>query len=97
MADGLLDVVGYPTLDGQPTIELKTHTLGATTLDLWVNASTYLPVQSVTTSPTGDPNPGKTSTTIDRYSFLNPTQANLAKLQVTAPPDFREIVSPEKG
>jgi hypothetical protein len=78
-------------------VELKTHTLGASTLDLWVNATSYLPVQSVTTRLTGDPDPGKTSTTVDQYSFLNPTQRNLAKLQVTAPPGFKEIVSSEKG
>jgi hypothetical protein len=97
VADGLLQVAGYPTLDDQPTVELKTDTHGATTLDLWVNASTYLPVESVTTSPTGDPNPGKTSTTVDQYSFLSPTQPNLTNLQVTIPPGFREIVSASGG
>jgi hypothetical protein len=51
----------------------------------------------VTTGPTGDANSGKTFTTVDQYSFLSPTQANLANLRVTVPPGFREIVSPEKG
>jgi hypothetical protein len=97
VADGLLQVVGHPTVDGQPTVELKSDTQGITTLDLWVNASTYLPVQSVTTGPTGDPNSGKTFTTVDHYSFLSPTQVNLANLRVTVPPGFKEIASPEKG
>ncbi|HEY1653327.1 MAG TPA: hypothetical protein VGG09_15690 [Acidimicrobiales bacterium] len=97
VADGLLRVVGYPTIEGQSTVELKSNTRGATTLELWVNASTYLPVRSMNTSPTGDPNPGKTSTTVDRYSFLSPTQANLASLQVTVPAGFREIASSQKG
>jgi hypothetical protein len=97
VADGLLQVLGYPTEHGQPTVELKTGTHGVTTLDLWVNANTYLPVQSVTTGPTGDANSGQTFTTVDQYSFLSPTQANLANLRVTVPPGFREIVSPEKG
>lgn len=94
VADRLLQVVGYPAVDGQPTVELKTHTLGVTTLHLWVNASTYLPVQSVTTNPSVQPNSAKLSTTIDQYSFLSSTPANLANLRVTVPPGFREIVSP---
>jgi hypothetical protein len=36
-------------------------------------------------------------TEVDQYSFLSPTQANLANLQVTVPPGFREIVNAPKG
>jgi hypothetical protein len=97
VADGLLQVVGYPNLDGEPTIELKSDTLEATTLDLWVNAHTYLPVQSVSTGPTGEPDPGKTWMEIDEYSFLSPTQANLANLQITIPPAFRQIANGPEG
>jgi hypothetical protein len=97
VADGLLHVVGYPTVDGQPTVELKSGTQGASTLDLWVDASTYLPVQSVATGPVGDPNSGKTWTVVNQYSFLGPTQSNLANLQVTIPPGFRETVSSSGG
>jgi hypothetical protein len=97
VADGLLQVVGYPTVDGQPTVELKSDTQGAATLDLWVNATTYLPLQSMYTGPTGEPNSGKRFRTVDQYSFLSPTQANLVNLQVTVPPGFTEIVSPQKG
>ena len=97
VADRLLQVVGYPTVDGQPTIELRSDMHGALAFNLWVNAGTYLPVQSVTTEPTGDPNPGKTSTTVDQYSFLSPTPANLAYLHVAVPTGFRKITSPGKG
>jgi hypothetical protein len=97
VADGLVHVVGYPNLNGEQTVELNSNTPGVTTLDLWVSARTYLPLQSVTTGPTGDPNPGKTWTEVDQYSFLSPTQANLANLQVTVPPGFREIVNAPKG
>jgi hypothetical protein len=97
VADGLLHVVGYPTVDDQPTVELKSGTQGATALDLWVNDSTYLPVQSVATGPVGDPDAGKTWTTVNRYSFLSPTQPNLANLQVTIPLGFRETFSPSEG
>ena len=69
----------------------------ATTLALWVNAATYLPVQSVTTGPIGDPNPGKSWTTEDQYSFLSPTPPNLANLALTVPPGFKESVSSESG
>ena len=96
VADELLRVVGYPTVDGQPTVELKADAPGAPTLDLWVNASTYLPVQLVSTGPVGDPN-SVDSTTVDHFSFLGPTQSNLANLQVTVPPGFKETVSPEEG
>jgi hypothetical protein len=100
VADGLLDLVGYSTVDGQPTVELTSGAQGATSFDLWVNASTYLPVQLMatgSTSPVGDPNPGKTWTTFDHFSFLSPTQSNLANLQVTVPPGFKETASPEGG
>jgi hypothetical protein len=97
VAQGLLQVAGYPTLSGEPTVELKSNTQGASTLDLWVSANTYLPLQSVTTGPTGDPNPGQTESTVDQYSFLDPTPANRANLQVTVPSGFREVVSSGKG
>jgi hypothetical protein len=94
VADGILQVVGYSSIDGQSTITLKSTTDGILALELWVNASTYLPVQSVMTGPTGDPNPGKTWTEEDRYSYLSPTATNLANLQVSAPTDFRQVVNP---
>jgi hypothetical protein len=97
VADGLLRVTGYPTLAGEPTVELKSNRQGVSTLDLWVSANTYLPVQSVTTGPTGDPNPGQTETQVDQYSFLNPTTTNRANLQVSVPSGFKEVVSSEKG
>jgi hypothetical protein len=88
ISDGLLQVVGHRTLNGQPTIEFASTTHGILTLRLWVNASTYLPVQSVMTGPTGDPNPGKTWTEVDGYTFLSPRRSNLAHLRVGVPPGF---------
>lgn len=40
-------------------------------------------------------NGGTTETT--QYSYLTPSPSNLANLQVTVPPGFTEVVSPEKG
>ncbi|WP_300614368.1 hypothetical protein [Trebonia sp.] len=98
ISDGLLRVVGHQTLNGQQTIEFQSTTGGILTLRLWVNASTYLPVRSVTTGPTGDPNPGRTWTETEQYAFLSPTQANLARLRVSVPPGFTEASSsPAQG
>lgn len=88
IADGLLREVGHQTVNGQPAIEFRSVTHGILTLALWVNASTYLPLRAVTTGPTGDPNPGKTWTEVDQYTFLSPTPANLAHLRITIPPGF---------
>lgn len=99
VADGFLHVVGYPTVDGQPTVELKSATLGVrviSTLALWVNANTYLPLQSVDTSEGTGPDNG-TTTTVNHYSFMSPTQENLANLSVTAPPGFTESASAVGG
>lgn len=95
VSDGFLQVIGYPTVDGQRTIEMTAKTLGPTTLDLWVSADTYLPVQSVTTAPTGAAE--NTGTTVSQYSFLSPSQSNLANLTVTVPQGFTQTSSSEKG
>ncbi len=86
---GRLPVIQWPLETG--------GTQGATALDLWVNDSTYLPVQSVATGPVGGSDAGKTWTTVNQYTFLSPTQPNLATLQVTIPPGFSETVSASDG
>lgn len=93
VSDAYLQVIGYPTVDGQRTIEITPKTLGPVTLDLWVNADTYLPVQSVTTAPPPPGAPGNTETTVSQYSFLNASQSNLAKLALTPPRGFTQTPS----
>lgn len=96
LEDGsLLQVVGLQSADGNRTFELQATTPGPTTLELWVNADTYLPVQSVTTGPAGAP--GNTGTTVSQYSFLDPNQSNLANLTLTVPPGFTQTFSSQKG
>lgn len=96
LEDGsLLQVVGLQSADGNRTFELLATTPGPTTLELWVNADTYVPVQSVTTSPAGAP--GNTGTTVTQYSFLDPNQSNLANLTLPVPPGFTQTSSSEKG
>jgi hypothetical protein len=95
VADGLLGVVGSRTIGHQSTIELRSAVHGASTLDLWVNASTYLPVQSVTTFPTGNAGASKVAIETTQFSYLMPSPSNLANLQVTIPPGFSEVVSPQ--
>jgi hypothetical protein len=97
-ADGLVQVVDLSHIAGQPTVEFKSDTQGASTLDLWVNATTYLPIQSVTTYPTFPPGgASELATETTQYSYLTPSPSNLANLQVAVPPGFTKIVSPGKG
>ena len=96
LEDGsLLQVVGLQSVDGNRTFELQAETSGPTTLEMWVNADTYLPVQSVTTASAGAP--GSTGTTVSQYSFLSPSQSNLANLTVTVPQGFTQTSSSQKG
>ena len=97
-ADGFLQVIGLSHIDGQPAAEFRSDIRGASTLDLWVNGNTYLPLQSVSTYPTFPPcGPSVLATETTQYSYLTPSPSNLANLQITFPPGFTEVVSPEKG
>jgi hypothetical protein len=73
-------------------IDAITITQGATTL--WINAATCLPIQETVTNPKGHyppagyhsaPSPGQ----VYQYTYLPPTQANLAYLAAPVPPGFR--------
>lgn len=91
-----LQVVGLQSVGGERTFELQAKAPNSvTTLELWVDADTYLPVQSVTTSPAGIPR--STETTVTQYSFLPPSQSNLANLTVTVPPGFTQSSSSQRG
>ena len=97
-ADGFLQVVALSHIDGQPAAEFRSDIPGASTLDLWVNGITYLPLESVSTYPTFPPGAASVlATETTQYSYLTPSPSNLANLQITVPPGFTEVVSPEKG
>jgi hypothetical protein len=100
---GQLSVVGTPTIAEQKTIEVSgnaltlgqaARTLPVTTvsthtfeLTMWLDPSTYLPVQLMTTYSTPT-NSGRTTSTTSSVSWLPPTTANLAKLQGQIPSGF---------
>lgn len=52
--------------------------------EIWVDASTYLVVQTKTVKPDG-------TSFITRVSWLRPTAGNLARLTVTPPPGFTRV------
>jgi hypothetical protein len=84
---GEFQITGHPLLDGRPTIEITAQYPAAhSTLQLFVDASSYLPVMSINSSP------GSTVST--NYSYLPATSANLDLLQVPIPAGFRQADQP---
>jgi hypothetical protein len=69
-------LAGHQQVDGIDTIKLTGIVDGRPAFTLWVDARTYLPVQT-----TGDG-------VVMQFRWLPPTQANLAKLTGTIPPGF---------
>ena len=86
IASGAWRVVGHTTLDGQPAIELSGTSDAAFTplpVTLWVDAQTYLPIRLISGAAAAD-----TGLDVIDFSFLPPTAANLAVLQVPIPPGY---------
>jgi hypothetical protein len=88
IANGQFTVIGRTELHGQQAIELKInvppnnaappHTTAAR---LWVNATTYLPMQEYQRMSNGQQN-------VTDYIFLPPTAKNLAKLRPAIPAGY---------
>jgi hypothetical protein len=77
-----LKIVGYPSVDGQKTIEFQSATSKNGTFTVWISYITYLPLQSQTTE--------KDWTEREQYTFERPTTANQAKLSLAVPDSFTE-------
>ncbi|MGH3151035.1 MAG: hypothetical protein ACRDOB_09930 [Streptosporangiaceae bacterium] len=73
---GAFRVAGHQRVDGTDTIELTAIYDGKPLFTLWVDASTYLPVQLTAQQEEM------------QFRWLPPTQANLAQLTGTIPPGF---------
>jgi hypothetical protein len=86
--DGTLTLLGPETLNGRDTLHLRMFAVyRGYRIDLWVDATTFLPVQDTDTLiSAGDRAQPIVTTT---YSWLPRTEQNLAKLVLTAPPGFR--------
>jgi hypothetical protein len=82
IADGAIKVAGPDTVDGKPAVKLYSDgEKGAVPMDLWVDATTYLPVRWQWRQDG--------STPFD-VTWLPPTPANIAKLTTVVPPGFDE-------
>lgn len=89
-ARGQARIVGTgEVVDGQPTIELALGVQSSTqgSITIWVDQSTYQPLRAVLNRKDG-------SRTQTECEFLPPTAANLAKLNLTVPSDFRQVAPP---
>jgi hypothetical protein len=77
-------------IDGVDAIRFSGKKLGET---LWVNATTYLPIEAVITYAPGNMPPAgynsaKSPEQVFRYTWLSPTPANLAYMNVPIPAGF---------
>lgn len=91
IAQGYLRVDGPATVGGKKAIKLSLRLPGAggVTSVLWVDASTYLPIESVAHRP------GKTpETTTTDYQMLPSTPGNMASLNVPVPAGFTRTATP---
>jgi hypothetical protein len=88
IANGQFKVLGSTELHGQRAVELKINVPPnneapphVTTARLWVDATTYLPLQQFLRMSNGEQN-------ITDYTFLPPTAENLAKLRPEIPAGY---------
>ena len=88
IANGQFKVVGSTELHGQKAVELETSVPPnseapphVTAARVWVDATTYLPVQQYLRMSNGQQD-------VTEYTFLPPTAANLAKLRPEIPAGY---------
>jgi hypothetical protein len=88
IASGQFKVVGSTELRGQKAVELEINVPPnheapphVTVARLWVDASTYLPMQQYLRMSNGEQN-------VTEYTFLPPTAENLAKLRPVIPAGY---------
>jgi hypothetical protein len=95
VAAGNARVAGSGIVDGVQTVELAISDFDGpgSSGDIWVDASSHLPVRTVVSAPThvvGQAAPTGLETVQDDYQFLPATRANLANLQPVIPSGFTE-------
>jgi hypothetical protein len=82
LTDGDITVLGQEQLDGKPVVKMHRDARKADVpMDLWVDATTYLPVRWLWRQ--------ENSTPFD-VTWLPPTPENLAQLTTVVPPGFTE-------
>lgn len=85
------------SIQGQPAIEFRWVLSSWTTIDLWVNQRTYLPITEVAYFIVGSPSDQQRGVTEASYSYVPPTAANLAQLKPPIPPGFVQTAAPSAG
>lgn len=95
IAAGNARVAGNATIDGVQTVELAISGFDGpgSSGDIWVDASSHLPVRTVVSAPVrvaGQAASTSTQTVQDDYQFLPATPANLASLNPVIPPKFTD-------
>jgi hypothetical protein len=89
IAQGYLHVDGPTTVSGKKAIKLSLQGVHGNTSTVWVDASTYLPIKSVSQSS------GRTTQTITTdYQMLPSTPSNMASLNVPVPAGFTRTATP---
>lgn len=89
LRSGVLQLIGDERIGGRDTIHLRLTGRaqgGLPQIDLWVDASTFLPVRLVGTK-------GTVTSAID-YTWLTRTAANLAKTELTVPTGYTHRDTP---
>jgi hypothetical protein len=83
--EGRMELIGAETIGDKETHHLRLFaTRRGYQIDLWVDATSYLPVRQTSTVIDGPEEPVMTSD----YDWLPRDEENLAKLELTPPPDF---------
>jgi hypothetical protein len=83
--EGRMELIGVETIGDKETHHLRLFaTRRGYQIDLWVDATSYLPVRQTSTVIDGPEEPVLTSD----YDWLPRDEENLAKLELTPPPDF---------
>jgi hypothetical protein len=90
-----VSLLGQPTIDQHPTFQLRFTITGgplASTTDIWIDRSTYLPVREKVVVPqTSVKNSPPPHTVTNDFTWLPRTRANLALLTLVVPPSFKQI------
>jgi RNA polymerase sigma factor (sigma-70 family) len=86
ITNGTFEVIGKDAVNGVPALHLRiSTTTRGYRIDLWVDRSTFLPLQQTQTVTSENPARPAVTTT---YAWLPRTAENLARLVLTGPPGF---------